>query len=79
MTKKVEARLDDLERDQVMDKPQILACESLREPGIYTVSEIGVAGAKKERMTLDEIQTKYSGRVIVRMIHTYKEPANDGD
>ena len=77
MTKKtIKARVDDLEQASP-EQPQILACESILNPGIYTVSEIGEPDTK-ERLTWPEVLARYEGRQIIRFYHVEdRRPSDD--
>ena len=77
MTKKtIEGRISALEQASP-EQPQILACESILNPGIYTVSEIGKP-EEKERLTWPEVLARYEGRHIIRFYHVEdRGPTND--
>jgi len=67
MAKTIKSRLDDLESAQVQQL-QILACESMQNPGMYRITEVGNPTPIEEGMlTLDELRTKYADRQIIRM------------
>lgn len=66
MAKTIKSRLESLEGQAIPEQPQILACESLFERGIYTVSEVGKP-EEKERLTWEQVQAKYKGRNIIRL------------
>jgi len=70
MSKPIKSRIESLEAGKPGELPDILACESMTKPGIYSVSEVGTDHEIERGLTWDQVLERYEGRRIIHFHYT---------